>query len=649
MLQLSAPLTNGSFHVFQGVFGDGQTATAGLRAWSNDIIYGMWGASNAGDSSTARAYLQNIAAHLINTEVQSIPSQAVQSYLETTAGQQMAASLGLGFVINTPNEWGVTNPRLFFIKDEPDAQLDPNVTGLASNEMVGVTGQWCVQHANTSLGAGNSTAVLDNLNVDNVYKPYNFYNYGQLPDVLSVVSYYQVRLRKAYWDAMVRYPLYAKATYVYAMAQAGQASCEPNPLHVLLYACSYLNTNRTFPFPTPESKRIEVYYALAAGAKGLSYWWFTPGSFPGTPSDGLGDGSAGALALWQEIGLIGAEVRTAGPVIVTSCPATLTTQNTPGLWVRTLLSGRDTIALLVVNDNYTNTPDGTACLYTPITNASVTVTLPAWLQSPTAFEVTAGGIRNVATQTAGNQFQVNLGTVNLTRMIVISSNPMLSSTLEQRFNQQIRSNLCALAPDLCTTDLPSIITPPQSQTVAQGADAVFTVTASGTQPLNYQWQFNSTNLAGATDSSYTQPNAQPADAGNYSVVITNSAGAITSAPVTLTVTVTTFCNPASLINGGFEGGTNANGVALGWTGYQRAPNPTTVWTIQAASPPEAGSLRYQQTANTSSTGGGGVRQDVTGCSSVPRTCFGLDAGQFRQRHLHRQVQPERLDQLVHRH
>jgi hypothetical protein len=91
VIQLDQPLVNGSFHVFQGVFGDGQTAIAGLRAWNNEIIYGMWGASNAGGASAARAYLQNIAAHLITTEVQSILSQAVVSYLETTAGQQMAA------------------------------------------------------------------------------------------------------------------------------------------------------------------------------------------------------------------------------------------------------------------------------------------------------------------------------------------------------------------------------------------------------------------------------------------------------------------------------------------------------------------------------------------------------------------------------
>ena len=85
-------------------------------------------------------------------------------------------------------------------------------------------------------------------------------------------------------------------------------------------------------------------------------------------------------------------------------------------------------------------------------------------------------------------------------------------------------------------------------------------------------------------------------------------------PLQVTVRGLAQCAAPNLVNGGFEGGTNANGVATGWTGYQRAPNPTTAWTIQIASPPEVGSLKYQQIANTTSTGGGGVRQIVTGCT-----------------------------------
>ncbi len=85
---------------------------------------------------------------------------------------------------------------------------------------------------------------------------------------------------------------------------------------------------------------------------------------------------------------------------------------------------------------------------------------------------------------------------------------------------------------------PSITTQPANQTVAQGSAATFNVVASGTAPLTYQWRFNGANISGATGSSYTKSNAQPADQGNYSVVVSNSAGNVTSANASLTVKIT---------------------------------------------------------------------------------------------------------------
>lgn len=84
-------------------------------------------------------------------------------------------------------------------------------------------------------------------------------------------------------------------------------------------------------------------------------------------------------------------------------------------------------------------------------------------------------------------------------------------------------------------EAPSIITQPQSQTVGLGVNATFTAGAAGTAPLNYRWRFNGTNLSGEINSSFTRTNVQTADAGNYSVVVTNSVNSVTSAVATLTV------------------------------------------------------------------------------------------------------------------
>src|SRR5215469_11255034 len=83
---------------------------------------------------------------------------------------------------------------------------------------------------------------------------------------------------------------------------------------------------------------------------------------------------------------------------------------------------------------------------------------------------------------------------------------------------------------------PTIATQPANQTVAAGQTATFTVVASGTAPLSYQWLKNNTNISGATSSSYTTPATATSDSGStFDVVVSNSAGSATSNTATLTV------------------------------------------------------------------------------------------------------------------
>jgi len=82
---------------------------------------------------------------------------------------------------------------------------------------------------------------------------------------------------------------------------------------------------------------------------------------------------------------------------------------------------------------------------------------------------------------------------------------------------------------------PTISAQPVSQTVSASSNATFSVTATGTTPLSYQWRFNGNPITGATSATLTLSNVQTNQAGNYSVVITNVAGAITSSVASLTV------------------------------------------------------------------------------------------------------------------
>jgi Immunoglobulin domain len=83
---------------------------------------------------------------------------------------------------------------------------------------------------------------------------------------------------------------------------------------------------------------------------------------------------------------------------------------------------------------------------------------------------------------------------------------------------------------------PIIITQPISQTVTAGQTATFSVTATGTGPLVYQWFVNGVAISGANSSTYTTQATTPSQSGSvYTVTVSNSVGSVTSNPATLTV------------------------------------------------------------------------------------------------------------------
>jgi hypothetical protein len=82
---------------------------------------------------------------------------------------------------------------------------------------------------------------------------------------------------------------------------------------------------------------------------------------------------------------------------------------------------------------------------------------------------------------------------------------------------------------------PTITTQPASQSLALGSSASFTVVATGTVPLTYQWLKNGALIPGATAATLTLANLTAADAASYTATVTNSAGTVTSAAANLAV------------------------------------------------------------------------------------------------------------------
>jgi hypothetical protein len=94
-------------------------------------------------------------------------------------------------------------------------------------------------------------------------------------------------------------------------------------------------------------------------------------------------------------------------------------------------------------------------------------------------------------------------------------------------NHTVRVGLLAAAP--------AIQTQPQSETVTAGSSVQFSVIASGRPAVTYQWYFGGILISGATASTYNLSNPQASNAGNYTVLVSNMVGNVTSNAATLTV------------------------------------------------------------------------------------------------------------------
>jgi hypothetical protein len=144
------------------------------------------------------------------------------------------------------------------------------------------------------------------------------------------------------------------------------------------------------------------------------------------------------------------------------------------------------------------------------------------------------------------------------------------------------------APPKPIVDPPSITTQPTSTVVAVGQMATFTAAASGTPPLNYQWNKNGAAISGATGTSYTTPPTVQGDDGSiFAMTVTNAINSATSMPATLKVLPAPppqagdlrfqQVDAPSIINGYAPGGLHTNvGDGLSWNFGNAVGTPLTL-------------------------------------------------------------------------
>jgi hypothetical protein len=145
------------------------------------------------------------------------------------------------------------------------------------------------------------------------------------------------------------------------------------------------------------------------------------------------------------------------------------------------------------------------------------------------FSVAAGGSAPLIYQWSFNGTSiVNATNATLTLTNVLGGAAGNYFVVAANLNGSVTSSVAIL-----TVSDPTIVSQPAALTVYTGQSATFSVTAAGSSPLSYQWSFNGTNIVNATNATLTLSNVQSSQAGNYSVLVSNSYGSVNSAAATL--------------------------------------------------------------------------------------------------------------------
>lgn len=215
--------------------------------------------------------------------------------------------------------------------------------------------------------------------------------------------------------------------------------------------------------------------------------------------------------------------------------------NVPGLTGWTATTGWDEVTGL-------GTPDVTALVNN--WNGSSSPVAPSITTQPASQTVATGATATFSVVAAGTaplsyQWYKNGSAVSGATAASYTTPATTSSDNGATFYVTVTNSVGSVTSSTATLTVssptaPTITTQPASQSVTAGSTATFSVVASGTSPLSYQWYKNSTAISGATSASYTTPATTTADNGaTFYVQVSNSAGSVNSSSATLTVTAGT--------------------------------------------------------------------------------------------------------------
>jgi len=355
ILDLEKPMEEGSFHLLSAADAQGGRHTVQVRAWRCFYPVGAFGA---------------LGGILNGQEGANVNSLMCLGPLHKPTLDKLAAQ-GARAVVHP---LGPLAPRFrqhpgilgYFIVDEPDAHDDPFAAG--QRQWLGRETQQFANYVSVlhDLGPAPTTLV-----VDMTTRPDNCFVYGQLVDMPQHDPYFPpdvVRLQ-------IRNMLQAAA---------------PKPVIAVLWAFSEGGGTAR---PSPAVIRMNVYSALGAGAKGISYfsYWFKNQGYGQVPE------------LRTAVHRLNAELLQVAPYLAVSHPIATDIQVPEGVWARAVLCGDQALVLSLVNDKVVRLQEyeeldhgahrspGDIIGFKQLGSFDMQVTVPQWFQANSVALITSEG------------------------------------------------------------------------------------------------------------------------------------------------------------------------------------------------------------------------------------------------------------------
>jgi regulation of enolase protein 1 (concanavalin A-like superfamily) len=206
-----------------------------------------------------------------------------------------------------------------------------------------------------------------------------------------------------------------------------------------------------------------------------------------------------------------------------------------GIMIRETLNTNATcVAVLLEQTN------GSHLQYRPSTGSSTTDVAGPVVGAPYWLKLVRSGDSFTASAAPDGVNYVPVGNATVSMASNVFVGLAVCSHATNALNTSAFDNVSVAVPPVITSQ-------PLPQIVNQGAAAAFSVTATSSVPVGYQWQLSGTNLAQATASSYSLTNALPSQGGFYAVVVSNFTASVLSSNALLTVRPILAVSPNGLL------------------------------------------------------------------------------------------------------